>query len=50
VVINGIALCPSLVFNTPGAGGFGVGVAGALGESAEQMSVNATKNPKVFMI
>jgi hypothetical protein len=28
VVTNGMQLCPSLVFNTPGAGGFGIGVSG----------------------
>jgi hypothetical protein len=45
VVINGRALCPSLVFNTPGAGGFGVGIsgagaAGAFGKSAKQTTAD----------
>jgi hypothetical protein len=45
VVTNGIQLCPSLVFNVPGAGGFGIGVSGAgaaciSGKNARQLSIS----------
>jgi hypothetical protein len=50
VVINGIALCPSLVFNTPGAGGFGTGAASALDENAKQASADRMRHTGVTFL
>jgi hypothetical protein len=50
VVINGIALCPSLVFNTPGAGGFGTGAASALDENAKQASADRMRHSGVTFL